>query len=67
MSQQSALFKVVIDETSVEIFQLYFHLGPSINSNVFMNGTSYLLLDWYFEKKLCKRNFERIYAVRYNP
>ena len=51
MSQQSALFKAVIEGTSMEIFELYFHSGPSINSNVFMNGTSYLLLAWYFEKK----------------
>ena len=40
MSQQCTLFKVVVEETSVEIFELHFHLGPSVNSNAFVNGTS---------------------------
>ena len=51
MSQQCTLFMFVVEETLVEILSCIFHLGPSINSSAFVNGTSYLVLAWYFEKK----------------
>ena len=58
MSQQCTRFKFEVEAASVDMFQLYFHLGPSINSNAFVNGTCCLLPAWHFEG---------IYAVRYNP
>ena len=58
MSQQCTPFKFEVEATSVDMLELHFHLGPSINSNSFVNDTCCLLLAWYFE---------RIYAVRYNP
>ena len=42
----------------MDMLELHFHLGFSINSNAFVNDTCCLLL---------ARHFERIYAVRYNP
>ena len=58
MSQQCTSFKFDFEATSVDMFELHFHLGSSINSNAFVNETCCLLLAWHFE---------RIYAVRYNP
>ena len=58
MSQQCTPFKFEVEATSVDMLELHFHLGPSINSNAFVNDTFCLLLAWHFE---------RIYAVRYNP
>ena len=66
MSQQCTLFKVVVVETSVEIFESYFSFGSLYKFKCFCKW-HFLLLAWYLEKNLCKRNFERIYAVRYNP
>ena len=58
MSQQCTPFKFEVEAASVDMLELYFHLGPSINSNAFVNDTCCLLPAWHFE---------RIYAVRYNP
>ena len=51
MSQQCTPFKFEVEATSVDMLELHFHLGPSINSNAFVNDTSSLLLAWQFEKK----------------
>ena len=58
MSQQCTPFKFEVKAASVDMLELYCHLGPSINSNAFVNDTCCLLPAWHFE---------RIYAVRYNP
>ena len=57
-SQQCTSFKFEVEAASVDMLELYFHLGPSIKSNAFVNDTCCLLPAWHFE---------RIYAVRYNP
>ena len=51
MSQQCTPFKFEVEAASVDMLELHFHLGPSINSNAFVNGTSYLLLARHFENK----------------
>ena len=51
MSQQCTPFKFDVEATSVDMHELNFHLGLSINSNAFVNDTSCLLLAWHFEKK----------------
>ena len=58
MSQQCTPCKFEVEVASVDMLELHFHLGPSINSNAFANDTCCLLLAWHFE---------RTYAVRYNP
>ena len=58
MSQQCSTFKFEVEAASVDMLELYFQFGPSINSSAFANDTCSLL-------PAC--HIERIYAVRYNP
>ena len=51
MSQQCKPFKFEVEAASVDMLELHFHLGPSINSNAFVNNTSCLLLARHFENK----------------
>ena len=51
MSQQCTSFTFEVEATSVDMLEIHIHLGPSINSNAFVNDTSCLLLAWHFEKK----------------
>ena len=51
MSQQCTPFKFEVEAISMDMLELHFYLGSSINSNAFVNDTSCLLLAWHFEKK----------------